>query len=153
MDRCRCNTCTSRCHLRRREIGIPDLRKSRGHEVLHAFDMFDVQYWLPDFGCGCTRKIDCERGATFGGRDHVDSAAVRFGDFAGDVKAHADAAWAVTLRMFGTGASDERVEYLGQLAGGNRIAPIMNVDEDICRFAAKRKRNGGICRTVLDGVT
>src|SRR5579871_5132936 len=115
--------------------------------------MFDVQYWLPDFGRGHTRKTDSERGAPFGSRDHVDSSIVRSGDFAGNVKAQADAAGAVAFRMFGTGASDERIEYLGQLTGGNRISPVMNVDEDICHIAAKRKRNGEICRTVLDGIT
>ena len=107
---------------------------------------------LPDSRRGFARQADRERRAVFRGRGHVDSPAVRLGDFAGDVQAHADAAGAVALRVFGAGAADERVEDFRQFARRNGIAAVVNVDEDVRRFATERKRDREIRRAVLDGV-
>src|SRR5688572_15552506 len=87
--------------------------------VSHLVDMLGVKDWLPDFRRGMTGQADGKRRAVFDGRSHVDSPAVRFGDFAGNVQSHSDAARAVIFRLRGTGAADERVEYPLQFARRN----------------------------------
>jgi hypothetical protein len=80
--------------------------KDQDHLDSHFLDMHGIKYRLPDSSRDVTGQADRIRRALVDSRDHFDSPAVRFGDFASHVKAHADAGRAVAFRPFGAGASN-----------------------------------------------
>src|SRR6187551_2644058 len=106
-------------------------------DASHTLDMFRIQYWLPVPRRGFSRQTDNERRALFRGGSHIESSAVRLGDFAGDVESHANAAGAIFGRVFRAGAADQRVEDFRQLARWNWGAAVMNIDENVRHFAAE----------------